>query len=226
MHDLLPERAGAQRIFDEAELVEGHAYGEVLHKHFTPSVVCAQCNNEWMNGLETTTKPILRPLMLGETTHLDRRDQIVLASWACMKNMVAEYSHPEARATDAADLERMRGKQLPPTRAFVWIGRHEGMRISSRAVQPTDDPPRNGQATTFAVGPIIFHLLTLPDGFPYDGAPIPNGRIATRIRQIYPSSSSFDCPVGKALTDADAFDLGDAMTQVYKRLVERRRTAY
>jgi len=232
MHGLLPEKPGAQRIFDDAELVEDHSYGQVLHKHFKPRVVCRPCNNDWMNGLEAATKPILRPLMLGKAAHLDRGSQTILATWACMKNMVAEFSSPETRATDAADLYRMRRKQLPPTRAFVWIGRHEGtlwttryihrgMRISYGPVQPTDDPPLNGQATTLAMGPVIFHLLALPDGFPYGGTPIPNGRIATRIRQIYPSTSPFDWPTGGTLTDGDAFDLGDAMTQVYKRLVEK-----
>ena len=235
MHGLLPEKPGAQRIFEAAELVEGHSYGKVLHKHFKPRVVCRSCNNEWMSRLETATKPTLRPLMLGEAQHLDRRNQTTLATWACMKNMVAEFSSPETRATYASDLLRMYTKQLPPTRAIVWIGSHEGslwttryvhrgMRISQGPVQPGGEAPLNGQATTFAVGPVIFHLLTLPDGFAYDGA-IPQGPIAARIRQIYPSTSPFDWPFGPALTDSDAFDLGDKMTEMYKQMVERPRSA-
>jgi len=235
MHGLLPEKPGAQRIFEAAELVEGHSYGKVLHKHFKPRVVCRSCNNEWMSRLETATKPTLRPLMLGEAQHLDRRNQTTLATWACMKNMVAEVSSPETRATYASDLLRMYTKQLPPTRAIVWIGSHEGslwttryvhrgMRISQGPVQPGGEAPLNGQATTFAVGPVIFHVLTLPDGFAYDGA-IPQGPIAARIRQIYPSTSPFDWPFGPALTDSDAFDLGDKMTETYKQLVERPRIA-
>src|SRR5271156_2823255 len=116
MHGLLPEKPGAQRIFDDAELVEDHSYGQVLHKHFKPHVVCRPCNNDWMSGLETAAELILRPLMLGKATHLDRRSQTILATWACMKNMVAEFSSPETRATDTAGLERMRRKQLPPRR--------------------------------------------------------------------------------------------------------------
>jgi hypothetical protein len=231
MHGQLPEKPGAQRLFDAAELVADHPYGRVLHKHFKPRVVCRPCNTGWMSRLETATKPILRPLMLGEATHLDRESQTILSAWASLKAMVAEFSDPATRATEVADLERMHRKQLPPTRATLWIGEHEGtlwttryihrgMRISHGPVQPGDDPPLNGQATTFAVGRVIFHLLTLPDGFLYDGAPIPNGRIATRIRQIYPNPSPFDWPIGRTLTDGDAYDLGDMMTQAYKRLVE------
>jgi hypothetical protein len=235
MHGLLPEKPGAQRLFDAAELVEDHAYGRVLHRHFKPRVVCRACNSGWMSGLETATKPILRPLMLGQAQHLDRKDQTILATWACVKNMVAEFSDPATRSTDAAELARMYVKQLPPTRASVWIAKHQGalwttryvhrgMRISHGAVKPGNDPPLNGQATTFAVGAVIFHLLVLPDGFAYDGA-IPNGPIATRIKQIYPSTSPFDWPFGPMLTDADAFDLGDLMTAMFKRLVESRPSA-
>jgi hypothetical protein len=32
---------------------------------------------------------------------------------------------------------------------------HRGMRIYHGLVQPSDDPPLNGQATTFAVGRVI-----------------------------------------------------------------------
>ena len=62
MHGLLPEKPGAQRIFDAAELVKDHSYGKVLHKHFKPRVVCRPCNNEWMSRLEIATKPIPVPL--------------------------------------------------------------------------------------------------------------------------------------------------------------------
>lgn len=231
MHGLLPEQPGDQRLFDAAEPVGRHPFGRVLHKHFKPGVVCEPCNNNWMSRLEIATKPILLPLMLGEAQHLDRESQTILATWACLKNMVAEFSNPTTRVTDAADLDRMYKEHLPPTRATVWIGghagtvwttryRHQGMRISHGPVRPEEDPPLNGQATTFAVGIVIFHLLTLPDGFFYDGAPIPSGRIATRIRQIYPSTSRFDWPLGQTLTDNDAMDLGDKMTETYKRLVE------
>ncbi len=105
MHSLLPEKQGAQRLFDATELLENRPFGRVLHKHFKPRVVCRPCNNEWMSGLETATKPILRPLMLGEPQHLDRRSQTILATWASLKNMVAEFSSPETRATGSADLD-------------------------------------------------------------------------------------------------------------------------
>jgi hypothetical protein len=232
MHDMLPEKPGAQRLFDGDELIDDHAYGRVLHKHFKPRVVCRPCNTTWMSRLESATKPVLRPLMLGDQLQLDRRRQTILATWVCLKNMVAEFSDPATRTTDVADLRRMYVSQLPPERTTVWIGEHEGnlwttryihrgIRIADGPVRPSDGLPVNGHATTFAVGRIIFHLLALPDDFPY-GAPIPQGPIATRIRQIHPSTPPFVWPQGQTLSDADAFDLGDKMTKMFKGLVERR----
>jgi hypothetical protein len=147
--------------------------------------------------------------------------------------MVAEFSHPASRATGEADLRRMRMSQLPPEQATVWIGEHEGalwttryihrgMRITYGSVRPSDDPPLNGHATTFAVGRVIFHLLSLPVGLPY-GPPIPRGPIATCIHEIYPSTPSFAWPLRQILSDADAFDLGDLMTKMFKELAEGRR---
>jgi hypothetical protein len=233
MHGMLPEKKGAQRLFDDEKLIDDHAYGQVLHKHFKPGVVCEPCNNTWMSELEVATEPILRPLMLGEQTQLDRRSQTILATWACLKNMVAEFSHPASRATDETDLRRMYVSQLPPERATVWVGEHEGdlwttryihrgMRIAHGPIRPNEDPPCNGQATTFAVGRIVLHILTLPHGFSHNSA-IPQGRIASRIRQIHPSTKPFAWPLGKTLSDADAFDLGDTMTKAFKNLVERPR---
>jgi hypothetical protein len=233
MHSMLPEKPGTQRLFDGDDLVDDHAYGRVLHKRFKPQIVCRPCNSTWMSQLESATKPILRPLMLGERMNLDRRRQTTLATWACLKNMVAEFSHPASRATDETDLRRMYTSQLPPERATVWIGQHEGdlwttryihrgMRIVYGPVRPSDDPPLNGQATTFAVGRVIFHLLSLPEGLPY-GPPIPQGPIAARIHEIYPSTPPFAWPLGQTLSDADAFDLGDLMTKMFKGLVEGRR---
>jgi hypothetical protein len=231
MHRFLPEKQGAQHLFAEAEPIESRPFGRVLHKHFKPQVVCEPCNNGWMSRLEIATKPILLQLMLGQAMHLDRDAQTVLATWACLKNMVAEFSDPATRATSAADLQWMYDEHLPPLRATLWIGehtgtewttryRHQGMRISHGVVRVASDSPPNGQVTTLAVGRIIFHLLALPEGFLYGGVPIPQGPIAACIRQIYPSTTPFDWPLARTLTDADALELGDKMTEVYKRVIK------
>lgn len=231
MHSMLPAKPGIRRRFHTGELVGVYPFGRTLHEHFKPGVVCTSCNNGWMSRIESDVKPILQPLMREEPRQLSTTDQETLATWVCLKNMVAEFSDPTTRATSAADLDRMFAEHRPPTGATVWIGehvstewilryRHQGMRISHGSVQPTDDPPMNGQATSLGVGRVVFHLLTLPADFLYGGTPVPNGRIATRIKQIYPTSSPLDWPLAKTLSDQDVIDLGDKMAESYQRLVE------
>jgi hypothetical protein len=94
------------------------------------------------------------------------------------------------------------------------------MHIVHGPVKPRDDTPLNGHITTIGVGCVIFQLLTLPNGFLYDGPPLPRGRIAMRIRQIYPNPAPLDWPLSAKLTDKDTLDLGDATARVYRRLVE------
>lgn len=240
MRELLPRGPGTQRISrfndgEAAELLESREYSGVLQNKFKPRVVCRDCNTGWMSALEDATKPILHPLIREEARHLTRDDQKTLATWACLKNMVAEFSDSKTRATAPADFDRMYKEHLPPERATVWLGqhtgadwtmryRHHGMRIIHASVRPSDperDPPMNGQVTTFTAGPVVLVLLTLPEGFLY-GAPIANGRLATRIRQIYPAPSPFDWPLGRTLTDHDVFELGDGMASMFRRLVEGR----
>lgn len=237
MRDLLPKRPGAQLISrvgadEQHELLERREYGGVLQRKLKPRVVCRECNTGWMSVLEETTKPILLPLILKEPCELTIEDQKTLATWMCLKNMVAELSHPQTRATKPADYQRMYDLRLPPSGATVWLGahtgedwsmryRHHGMRVAHSSIPAMggeDDPPMNGQIATFTAGPVVFVLLTLPDGFLY-GAPIPNGRIATRVRQIYPTQSPFTWPPVQSLNNDDVLFLGDGMVNMFRRLV-------
>lgn len=67
----------------------------------------------------------------------------------------------------------------------------------------------NTQIATLAAGRVIFHLLSRPAAFPYTAHP--GGAFARKIAPIYPVVRSLKWPVGPALTDADASDLGDRM---------------
>jgi hypothetical protein len=113
MHPLLPENEGVQWSLVEGGVVGRRRFGQVLHKHFKPRVVCGTCNNTWMSRLEMAVKPILLPLMRREARHLAREDQVILVTWAFLKHMVAEFSDPATRATEPADFDRMRDERLP-----------------------------------------------------------------------------------------------------------------
>ena len=56
-------------------------------------IVCQTCNNEWMSRIEEATKPVLQPMLGGESVTLGRVEQEHLARWAVKVSMLVEHLH-------------------------------------------------------------------------------------------------------------------------------------
>jgi hypothetical protein len=55
--------------------------------------VCTPCNNEWMSQFQQTAKPILGPMIDGRPADLSPTQQGIIARWASMTAITAEYAH-------------------------------------------------------------------------------------------------------------------------------------
>jgi hypothetical protein len=64
---------------------------------FTATVraVCDDCNHGWLSQLEGAAKPVLTPLILGQSTELSVDDQRLIAVWAFKTALVAMLSSSE-----------------------------------------------------------------------------------------------------------------------------------
>ncbi len=222
MHELLPEQAPAMLTRGSTGTglpnLEQLPMGGLLQKKVKPRVVCQPCNNGWMSELETATKPILRPLILGEGKRLTRARQRTLAEWFCLKNMVLAYSAPEG-ARVASDAERAAfcaDRTIPP-RTQMWIGEHVGeewgvrhlhytLRRGSEPIisQPPYDPVDAFEISTLATGRVLFHLIRVPIAHIN---PEPAGEFTQRVRRIHPFVKPIDWPIGLTLTDKGAAGL-------------------
>jgi hypothetical protein len=105
---------------------------------FTATVraVCDDCNHGWMSSLEGVAKPVLTPLIHGESRDLSADDQRLIAVWAFKTALVAMLS--------SSDEERARGYGVPPAEYVAlyatrgnpqplpasqfWIGYYAGQR--------------------------------------------------------------------------------------------------
>lgn len=58
-------------------------------------VVCVSCNQGWMGKLQETTKKHLVPLIKGDWSEFKDDARSTLASWAVMRTMVIEFTHPK-----------------------------------------------------------------------------------------------------------------------------------
>ena len=88
--------------------------------------VCERtCNNGWMRkAVEDRARPILLPLIKGDLVRITPAQQELIATWATMKAMVAEWTICGNVTTNHMQRKRMMWRQLPPERNWgVWIGR-------------------------------------------------------------------------------------------------------
>jgi hypothetical protein len=202
--------------------------------------VCeTHCNNGWMRRLDERARPILIPLVKGEVTRVSPDSQRVIAAWASMKAMVAEYDESGVVTTHHTQRKRMMLTQLPPERGWAtWIGNFVRKRWPGYwsghpfLVLPDEQVSRrshrratyyNSQATTQVVGQLFIHILRSP-----------MHRLAEKWRFSLPAGVSFfriwppsDYSIswpGGTMGDSDADYVAHAIED-YMAKIEARRLA-
>lgn len=87
-------------------------------------VVCARCNNGWMNTLETDARPHLTPLITGERVTLDRAALDIVAKWITLKIMVAEHAEDDLAVTPRSDRMSFRDHGIIPPYFRIYVASH------------------------------------------------------------------------------------------------------
>ena len=140
-------------------------------------VVCKRCNNDWMSRLQSETKPILIPLMLGKRSVLSQNDQRKLAAWITMFTMVSEFKKSNVQKAAIPFSERFSFYKHPKAHENwkIWIANYEREtwgELIVRTTFPVSDngltpelggdgmPIPNTQATTFVVGRLYVHVYS------------------------------------------------------------------
>ena len=136
-------------------------------------IVCGECNNGWMSRLQNETKPILLPMVLGETTTLNRKQLETLGAWVTMFSMVAEFKSDDVRriAISAEQRGRFMEHRKPPPEFKIWIGSYDRQLLKGvyfHNVLPVGDVPKtadgyplpNTQTTSMTAGKFYAHLIS------------------------------------------------------------------
>ena len=163
--------------------------------------VCGNvCNNGWMRQLEHKVRPILVPILTGKHTRISPAQQKIIAAWATMKAMVAEYDDPGFVTTHHTQRKRLRNKQLPPENGWaIWLGyfpraipiptwtSHPFLALSRKQREARRHDLAtyyNAQASTQVIGQLFIHVIRMPEPkfvrkwwFPR----LPDGGILVRI---------------------------------------------
>lgn len=132
-------------------------------------MVCAGCNSGWLSKLENATKPVIAPLLHGESRRLPVEDQALLAAWTCKTALVSLLVSSNPAAPGAPDdeysaLYRQKDRMEPLPFSRYWIGSYDGTRAASIWVTPfvvdvvgADSPPGSpsGYAITLTLGRLL-----------------------------------------------------------------------
>ncbi len=131
-----------RRIGDTTPKVEGT---KIHHGHATTrklKYVCRKCNNGWMSIMESVAKPILEPMVLGNSITLDENAQVIIAEWLTLKMILYEHTD-QNRPIDGSDgtvFSRDDALAFHSTREMpenlrIWLFHSDLGALSSRVVR-------------------------------------------------------------------------------------------
>jgi hypothetical protein len=193
--------------------------------------VCVSCNTGWMEALETVTRPVLGPLLLGaapRTSHVLHPDQqAILATWAVKTSLLLTLSkfrgqdHGWIPASTLQWLYQHHDWRMPPPGTRVWMSGLSTSGISASMqvaclYDVTGDPVT--QCVTFSVGCVLFQVFITrqedADLSPGTEAWLaPKGPYAAALLQVAPSSSPLRWPPGAVFGGADREALAGRLRQ-------------
>lgn len=134
--------------------------------------VCRTCNNGWMSGLEEEVRPILTPLIKGESCTLTGAQLKTLAQWLTLKALVVEHANAETSMTPREDRTAFfEHGVIPPyfnlyaahnvgqSRLFFRRHSHTIAANPEGPVPPLDGTHRNIQSVTIVAGEAVFQIV-------------------------------------------------------------------
>lgn len=184
-------QAGTPQVWPAAQ-VAGH----------TVRAVCETCNSGWMAKLEGAVRPLITPMIKGESNTLTIDEQITVATWAAMKAAVFEYVWTDDPILTAADREIIMTQNRPPARVQVRLAAIEsnGNPLQARAIgyeaRGTGD---KALCLTLTVGCLVAQVFAEP-GTSTQGLRISSTPGADFIK-IYLPEQTVQWPSPRALDD-------------------------
>lgn len=179
---VLPEQAAFRGQDQQIILQPGGRNGSPLilpHREvresfnsLTVRAVCRTCNNGWMNDIEEMARPILSPLIKGESRKLIRSDVSAISSWTIKTALMAQLTSVEGVAALTSVYQAFYRDGEPPQNSVVWAAGHGSEDWALRyesvgALIGTEDDlgtvdasdPVNTVSTTIGLGHLLLHAV-------------------------------------------------------------------
>ena len=196
------------------------------------------CNNGWMRfEIEDKARPILIPLMKGESFRISPTQQHKLAAWIALKCMISEFDVGSYVTTHHSQRKRMLRTHKPPEKGWgIWIGNcnRENPRPawSSMAFSVKPNPKKNldlnkppthynSHASTQVINKLFIQVIRMPEfGFISTWHfKLPDGGVLFRIWP--PAQFSINWPA-RALSDKETRLVADAFEHHIMGIARKR----
>jgi hypothetical protein len=190
-------------------------------------VVCSGCNSGWMGRLQDRSKPILEPLIRGQTCVVGVYGQLTVATWVAMTATTAEFIQRAAPpAIQPQDRHHLWRRLAPPDHWQIWMGHYGGIdkelsyaqvrfELSKSGESPVkfkDVPTVNTQTTSIILGKLYLYLFSSAIQGPWPL--LLSGEISAKLHSIWPlSGSDIRWPPQSSLTDHDVVSLKTALLE-------------
>lgn len=116
----------ARLIEVKGETIKQFEWGSSKPVDFTANCVCSGCNSGWMERIEAAARPVVTPMIQGNTISLSRDAQDIVAGWLALKAIVERHSRSPIMPLRADWMDHFYKQQSPPTtwqiRLARWVG--------------------------------------------------------------------------------------------------------
>jgi hypothetical protein len=114
-----PARPGNPVVLDATRIHQGGPANRRVR------VVCGSCNSGWMGNLQDRAKPVLVPLIRGESCAIGAAARNLIASWTAMTAMTAELMQQPSSILPR-DRDHLWREGEPPSNWQIWMGYYDG----------------------------------------------------------------------------------------------------
>ncbi len=119
--------------------------------------LCHGCNTGWMADLETASKPLLEPMILGRAQTLNPVEQLTVGTWTAKTAMVCESTYGEEGVFSTEERQIVKDHNRPP----------HSVRVHAAALEDLIPPLRFGLARAVVqrdgkdIGNVHFYTLQI-----------------------------------------------------------------
>lgn len=152
--------------------------------------VCEPCNTGWMSQLETAVKPILIPLIKGQSRVLPAPESTLLTRWFLKTVLMLELAGERTQRVAPPTLEEwVRNNVLPKAGITLWVGAAQqpsGIATAGRSAQTQlgSESPHDGWMFTIILEHLVLVALATSSGARPPRLSLP---LANALSQAWPA---------------------------------------